>query len=155
LGLWEKVDDETLGLLKEQKDFEDKTVKKLTPLYDSLKNPLVKLFIHRIILDTMEHSDLYQTLIDLNKRALVGDIDRKIMNETLTTHIKEENKMLNKAIEISMSMKDRNFRKILERIVEDERRHHQILQELFKIIEQEGKEWNVYLYDMFTGAGIP
>jgi len=104
LGLWEKMDDETLGLLKEQKDFEDETVTKLTPLYDSLKNPLVKLFIHRIILDTMEHSDLYQTLIDLNERALVGDVDRNLMNEALTTHIKEENKMLNKAIEISMSI---------------------------------------------------
>ena len=155
MSLWEKMDDETLEMLKEQKDFEDETVKKLTPLYNSLKNPLVKLLIHRIILDTMEHSDLYQTLIYLNKLALIGDIDRDIMNEKLTAHIKEENRMLNKAIEISMSIRDRNFRKILERIVEDERRHHQILQELFKIIEQEGKDWNIYLYNMFTDAGIP
>jgi rubrerythrin len=155
LSLWEKMDDKTLEMVKAQKDFEDETVKKLTPLYNSLKNPLVKLFIHRIILDTMEHSDLYQTLIDLNERALVGDADRKIMKETLTTHIKEENKMLNKAIELSMSIKDRNIWKIIERIVEDERRHHQILQELFTIIDQEGKDWNVYLYDMFTDSGIP
>jgi hypothetical protein len=155
LCAWQKVDEETLEMLREQKAFEDETVKRLTPLCNSLKNPLIRLFIHRIILDTMEHSDLYETLIDLNTRAVVGDIDKKIMTEELTTHVKEENKMLNNAIEISKSMKDENFKKILERIVEDERRHHQILQELLKVIEKEGKDWNRYLYDMFTGAGIP
>ena len=152
---WEKVDDETLERLKEQKAFEDETVKRLTPLYDSLQNPLVKLFIHRIILDTMEHADLYETLIDINRRAVIGDIDRKLMTEELTTHVKEENRMLKQTIEISKSVKDKDFQHILERIVEDERRHHQILQELLKIIDKEGKDWNRYLYDMFTGAGIP
>lgn len=155
MGVWEKVDDKTLEMLKEQKAFEDETVKRLTPLYNSLKNPLTRLFIHRIILDTMEHSDLYETLIDLNIRAVVGDIDRKIMTEELATHVKEENKMLEKAVEISKAVKDENFKKVLEGIVEDERRHHQILQELYKIIEREGKDWNRYMYDMFTGAGSP
>lgn len=152
---WQKVDDEQLEMLKALKAFEDETVKRLTPLYNSLKTPLTRLFIHRIILDTMKHSDLYETLIDLNKRALVGNIDRQIMTEKLTTHIKEESKMLNKAIEISKAVKDPNFRKVLEGIVEDERRHHRILQELYKIIEKEEKDWNRYMYDMFTGAGVP
>lgn len=74
---WDKVDEKTLEMLKEQKAFEDETVKRLTPLQKSLKNPLVRLFIHRIVLDTMRHSDTYQTLIDLNRRAVVGEIDRK------------------------------------------------------------------------------
>lgn len=152
---WRKVDDKVLGMLKAQKAFEDVTVKKLTPLYNSVENPLAKLFIHRIILDTMEHSDMYKTLIALNRRALVGGIDRKMMTEELTIHVKEENKMLTKAIEISKSVKDENFKKILDRIIEDERHHHQILQELLRIIEKEGEDWNRYLYDMFTGAGIP
>ena len=95
---WKKVDEETLEILKRQKAFEDETVKRLTPLYKSLENPLTKLFINRIMLDTMEHSDLYETLIDLNTRAVVGDIDRKIMTEELTTHLKEENEMMSKAI---------------------------------------------------------
>ena len=152
---WQKVDDEQLEMLKKQKAFEDETVKRLTPLYNSLKNPLTKLFIHRIILDTMKHSDLYGALIYLNTRALGGDIDRKIMTQELTTHVKEENKMLNQAIEISKTVKDENFRKVLEGIVEDEKRHHRILRELLKIIEIEEKDWNRWMLDMFTGGGIP
>lgn len=155
MGIWEKVDENTLELLKQQKAFEDKTAQKLNVLHDSTSNPLVRLFIHRIILDTMRHSDIYQTLIDLNRRALLGEIDRNLMTGELTTHIKEEGKMLDRAEEIHKSVKDTNYRKILERIIEDEKRHHKILKELYEILKREGEDWNRYLYDMMTGAGIP
>ena len=155
MSLWEKADETTLKMLEDQKAFEDETVKRLTPWYNSEKNPLVKFFIHRIILDTMKHSDTYQTLLDLNRRAVVGEIDRKTMTDELTTHVKEENKMLIQAEKISQSIKDKNFKEILDQIVKDERQHHKTLQQLFKILKKEGEDWNRYIYDMFTGAGIP
>ena len=77
------------------------------------------------------------------------------MTEELTTHVRNESEMLDKAVEISKSVEDETVRRILERIVEDEKRHHQILKELFGIIKKEGEEWNKYMYDMFTGGGIP
>ncbi|UCE44292.1 MAG: hypothetical protein JSV57_02050, partial [Candidatus Bathyarchaeota archaeon] len=83
------------------------------------------------------------------------DVDRKKMAEELTTHIKEENRMLKQAERLSGSIRDRNFKQILEQIVEDERQHHKTLQRLFEILKKEGEEWTRYLYDMFTGAGIP
>ena len=152
---WAKVDDKTLDMLKEQKAFEDETVKRLTPMYNSTKDPLFRFLVHRIILDTMKHSDTYQTLIYLNTRALIGEIERKTMTEELSTHIKEENRMLKQAKKISGSIEDKNFKQILEQIVEDERQHHGILQKLFEMLKKEAEEWNRYLYDMFTGAGIP
>jgi ribonucleotide reductase beta subunit family protein with ferritin-like domain len=152
---WEKIDEKTLRKLEEQKAFEDETAKKLNPLYNSVTNPFVKLFIHRVILDTMKHSDTYQTLIDINRRVVIGETDRKKMKEELTFHITNESEMLDKAAELSKSVKDENFRKILKRIVEDEKRHHQILHELFDIIRKEGEEWNKYMYDMFVGGGVP
>ena len=152
---WEKIDDKTLDMLKEQKAFEDETVKRLSPMYNSTRNPLVRFLVHRIILDTMKHSDTYQTLIDLNKRALIGEIERKTMAKELTTHIKEENKMLKQAEKISGFIEDKNLKQILDQIVEDERQHHGILQKLFEMLEKEAEDWNRYLYDMFTGAGIP
>ena len=153
--MWEKVDDETLEILKRQKAFEDETVRKLSPLYNSATNSFVRLFIHRIILDTLKHSDIYQTLIELNQRVALGEIDRKKMTEKLTDHIRDESKMLEKAKEISKTVKDENFRKILEHIIKDEIQHHRVLQELYEIVKKEGADWNRYLYEMFTGAGIP
>lgn len=152
---WEKVDDETLEALKRQKAFEDETSQSLRQIYDSTKNTFVRLFIHRIILDTMKHSDTYQTLINLNRRAVVGEIDKAKMTEKLTTHIENEGKMLDKALKISKSVEDEGYKRILQHIVEDEKQHHRILQELIGIIKKEGEDWNRYMYDMFTGAGIP
>ena len=152
---WKKVDEETLEILKRQKAFEDETVKRLTPLYNSTRNPLIRFLVHRIILDTMKHSDTYQTLIDLNTRALVGETERKAMTEELATHIEKENRMLKQAENVSESVEDRNFKQILEQIVEDERQHHKTLRQLFEILKKEAEDWNRYLYDMFTGAGIP
>jgi len=74
---WEKVDDKTLSRLKEQKAFEDKVAKGLTFWHESFKNPFVRLFIHRIILDTMRHSDTYQMLIDLNEGAFISEASRE------------------------------------------------------------------------------
>ena len=102
----------------------------------------------------MKHSDTYQTLIDLNERALVGGESQEKMGKELTTHIKEESKMLNQAKEISKSIKDEKFKLILERIVEDERNHHKILNELFEIIKKEAKDWDRYFYEL-TSTGFP
>lgn len=150
MGVWEKMDDATLEMVKKQKAFEDETVKRLTPLYNTVKNPLVRMFLHRIILDTMKHSDTYQALIDLNTRAVVGEIDKQRMGETLATHITEESEMLNRAIELSQAVTDKNFRRIVEGIVEDERQHHALLKELFELLKKEGTAWNRYLYDITT-----
>jgi hypothetical protein len=67
---WEIFDQTVLDKIKQQKEFEDQTVEKLTPIYMSAKNPLIKLYIHGIILDTMKHSEAYQLLIDLNSSAV-------------------------------------------------------------------------------------
>jgi rubrerythrin len=155
MGIWKKLDDETLNMLKEQKAFEDETVEKLTPLYNSVQNPLVKHFLHRIILDTKKHSDTYQLLIDLNRRAVVGEVDRKEMSGELTHHIGNESRMMDNAAKIVHRIQDKSTKKILEEILNDERQHHKILQDLYEILKKEGEEWNRYLYDMFVGGGIP
>ncbi len=155
LGVWKKLDDGTLEMLKEQKTFEDETVEKLKPLYRSAQNPLVKHFLYRIILDTKKHSDTYQLLINLNRRAVVGEADRKEMSGELAYHIGNESRMLDNAAKIVHGLQDKSTKKIFEEILNDEKRHHKILQDLFEILTKEGEEWNRYLYDMFVGAGVP
>lgn len=149
---WELFDENTLRKIKQQKDFEDQTAKKLTPLYESAKNPIIKLFIHKIILDTMGHSDTYQMLIDLNSNALLGKESADIGEKELTTHIMEEAKMLKQAKDISEIVKDKKkIGKIIANILEDEKKHHRDLKELLDILKKESNEWDVYLYDLITG----
>jgi hypothetical protein len=148
---WEVLDENALSKIKKQKDFEDETSKKLTPLYESAKNPIIKLYIHSIILDTMRHSDTYQMLIDLNDRAQIGEESAKLGEQELKNHITEEAKMLSQTEQISKSVKDKRIKQIILGILEDEQKHHRVLSELMKILKKESKDWDAYLYDLMTG----
>lgn len=148
---WKIVDENVLSKIKQQKDFEDQTAKKLTPLYESAQNPVIKLFIHSIILDTMRHSDTYQMLIDLNSSALMGKENKDLGEKELTSHIKEEAKMLKQAKDISEVVKDKKIKQIILGILEDEQKHHRVLTELLEILKKESSEWDAYLYDLMTG----
>ncbi|MCW4018645.1 MAG: hypothetical protein NWF00_08230 [Candidatus Bathyarchaeota archaeon] len=148
---WEIFDQTVLDKIKQQKEFEDQTVEKLTPLYESAKNPLVKLHIHGIILDTMKHSEAYQMLIDLNASAVMGKESEELGKEELESHIAEEAKMLKQAQEISEGIKDKKIKQLVLNILEDEKRHHRILKEMMEVLEKESAEWDAYLYDLITG----
>lgn len=148
---WEKLSGDLLSKIKRQKDFEDQTAKKLTPLYESAKNPIIKLFIHSIILDTMKHSDIYQLLIDLDSNALIGKESQEIGEKELTGHITEEARMLKQAKDISEAVVDKKIKQLVLNILEDEKKHHRVLKEVLEILNKESKEWDEYFYDLITG----
>jgi len=147
-----KMKREIIEKLKGQKVLEDEMANKLTTFYNSTKNPLVNLFIHWIILDTIKHSDIYQTLITLNSGIIVGDIEKDRMTRELTTHISEELEMLKRGEEIGKQIKDRNTKKLFNIVIDDERRHHQILVDLLHIIEKvdemSREDWYRQLYNV-------
>jgi rubrerythrin len=146
---WEILDEDAFNKIKKQKDFEDQTAKKLTPLYESAQNPVIKLFLHCIILDTMRHSDTYQMLIDLNSTAVMGKESQEIGEKELASHISEEAKMLKQAKDISKVVKDKKVKHLILNILEDEQKHHRLLTDLLGILKKEAVEWDAYLYDLY------
>lgn len=148
---WEILDENVMNKIRQQKSFEDETAKKLIPLYETAENPIIKLYIHRIILDTQNHSDTYQMLINLNDRAMIGKESQMIGEAEIKSHITEEAKMLKQTQEIIQSIKDSKAKKLVEDILEDEKRHHRDLQRLLDLIKKEAKEWDAYFYDLITG----
>jgi rubrerythrin len=148
---WEKFDENTLNKIKQQKEFEEQTAKKLTSLSESAQNPLIKALLHSIVLDTTKHAEMYKMLIDLNSSALLGKENEGLGKEEIAAHIKEEARMLKQAIEISEEVKDKNIKQVVLNIVEDEQKHHRALQQLIGMVEKEAKEWDAYFYDLMTG----
>jgi len=148
---WERLDENTLSKIKKQKDFEEQTAKKLTPLYESAQNPLIKTLIHSIILDTTKHAETYQLLISLDSTGLMGNESKDLGKKEIATHLKEEALMLKQAKEISEAVKDKNIKQVVLNILEDERKHHRVLTELLHMLEKESEEWDAYLYDLITG----
>ncbi|HMK93857.1 MAG TPA: ferritin-like domain-containing protein [Candidatus Limnocylindrales bacterium] len=148
---WEKFDEKTLNMIKQQKEFEEQTAKKLTSLSESAENPLIKALLHSIVLDTTKHAEAYKMLIDLNSSALVGNESEALGKEEIATHLKNEALMLKQAKEISQVIEDKNIKQVVLNILEDEQKHHRILRQILTMLEKESKEWDAYLYDLITG----
>jgi rubrerythrin len=74
------------------------------------------------------------------------------MTMELRTHISEELEMLKRGEEIGVEIKDRNTKKLFDIVIDDERRHHQILVELLNIIEKvdemSREDWYRQLYNV-------
>jgi bacterioferritin (cytochrome b1) len=90
-------------------------------------------------------------LLDLNSNAQMGKESKEIGQKELTSHIKEEAKMLKQAKDISEIVKDKKIKELILNILEDEKKHHRVLKELLDILDKEAAEWDAYLYDLITG----
>jgi rubrerythrin len=148
---WEKFDEDTLNKIKKQQEFEEKTAKKLTALSEATQNQLIKALLHSIVLDTTKHAETYRMLLNLNERAVMGKESEGLGKVEIATHLKEEALMLKQAKEISKAVKDQNIKQVVKNILEDEKKHHRVLQQLLGMFEKESKEWDAYLYDLITG----
>jgi rubrerythrin len=121
-------------------------------LYESAKNPIIKLFIHNIILDTMRHSDTYQMLIDLNSSAAMGKESQEVGEKELASHIKEEAIMLKQAKDISEVVRDKKIKQLILNILEDERHHRS--NRFTGILKKEAVGWDA-CNDLITGFPKP
>lgn len=145
------VSDELLDLLKRQQALERETVDSLTPLVQSTKNSVIRLFLNQLVLDSMKHVDVLQAIMDLDAGAVVSDIDKHRMNRGLNKHIKGEEAMLRNIENIMGKVEDEKMRFMLKGMAADERRHHKILEHLMKVIEtieniRDEDWWDLY-YD--------
>jgi len=145
------MDEELIRMLKEQRSFEQNTADSLSASVNRTKNSIVRLFLNRLVLDSLKHADLLQALIDLNTGAIVADIDKYRMKKELNNHILSEKEMLSRAQKIAGKVEDERTRGLLSQIVEDEQRHHKILNELLRTIETieniRDEDWWELYYD--------
>jgi len=125
-------------LLRDQMALEKSTAEVLSSTVQRTKNSVVKLFLDRLVLDSLKHADMLQALIDLNAGTLVTVVDKEDMKTSLEKHVEQETKMLNRLEEILERAEDPKVKSLLKQIAEDERRHHRILEEVTRIVGWRG-----------------
>jgi rubrerythrin len=138
-------------MLREQQRLEQRTIDSLSPLVNETKNSVIRLFLNRLVLDSMKHVDILQAAIDLNTGVVVSEIDKNRMGKGLMEHIENEKSMLKGIENLAAKIEDKRTKFLLQQIADDEKRHHQILKELLKIVEKienirDEDWWNLY-YD--------
>ena len=121
-------------LLRDQMLLEKKTAEVLGSTVQRTKNSIVRLFLDRLVLDSLKHADMLQALIDLNAGTLVTVVDKEEMESSLEKHVAQEKEMLSRLDRILEKVEEPKAKSLLKQIAEDEKRHHQILDEVTKIV---------------------
>jgi len=125
-------------LLRDQMELEKSTAEILSSTVQNTRNSIVRLFLDRLVLDSLKHADMLQALIDLSAGALVTVVDKEDMKTSLEKHVQQEKKMLSRLEEILKRVGDPKAKSLLKQIAEDERRHHKILEEVTRIVGWRG-----------------
>ncbi|WEU41019.1 MAG: hypothetical protein OdinLCB4_003715 [Candidatus Odinarchaeum yellowstonii] len=139
---------------------EEHIVRKSETTIKDVKNPLIKELVLGISLDSKKHANLLQGLKDLleSRTPFIGVEERDTLSKDIKEHIKLEAKAIEEYSKLIDLVDKREMKLILSYLVEDEKRHHQLLKRIEKwIIEAqtytEEEWWDIMWKDaLFHGS---
>ena len=132
----EKRKDSLVEFLKNQITVEKEIVASLEKPVMSMKNPAVKGVLRGVSLDSIKHAELYMsavTLLTSYSTALAQENldEQRVLVEK---HIEIESQLIKKLETMIPTIEDKKVVFLLESILSDERRHHEMLKMVLEII---------------------
>lgn len=122
--------------MKTQIGIENEIVDSLSTALINIQNPPVKGVLKGISLDSMKHAELYASAIKLLTDTSQA-MDQKSLDEQrklVEKHIKIESELIEKLDKTMPTIESPKVRLLLEAILADERRHHELLKMVLQII---------------------
>ncbi|MDH5481847.1 MAG: hypothetical protein OEY22_03055 [Candidatus Bathyarchaeota archaeon] len=127
---------ELTNFLKAQIEVENEIVDSLNNALVDIKNPPVKGVLKGISLDSIKHAEMYAAATEL----LTG-VSRALSQENLDKqkaqvekHIRLEAELIQKISKVLPTVENEKVKLLLNAILEDEKRHHQLLKMVLDII---------------------
>lgn len=125
-----------INFLKSQIKVENEIVDSLNTALVNIKNPSVKGVLKGISLDSIKHAELYASAVKLMSsvsQALTQenlDEQRKLVEK----HIRMEEELIAKLDKVLPSVGNPKVKLLLEAVLADERRHHELLKMVLEIL---------------------
>ena len=125
-----------VSFMKRQIEIENEIVDSLNSALVNIHNPPVKGVLKGISLDSVKHAELYASAIKLltsTSQALQQehlDEQKKLVEK----HIEMEAELIEKLSKIVPTIESGKVRLLLEAILTDEKRHHELLKMVLEII---------------------
>jgi rubrerythrin len=128
--------DELVKFLKDQIKIENKIVDSLNKSLPDIGNPAVKGVLKSISLDSVKHAEMYGsavTLLTMVSKALTQEnLDKQ--KDLVEKHIQMELELIQKIGKELPNVKDKKVALLLEAILSDEKRHHELLKKVLEIL---------------------
>jgi rubrerythrin len=115
---------------------ENEIVSSINQALVKIKNPAVKGVLKGISLDSVKHAEMYKAAIELLSSVppALTQAEFDELLEFVKKHIAEEEKAILSMEEVMNQVKDEKVKLLLEAIFSDEQRHHELLNEIMKIL---------------------
>lgn len=128
--------DELIEFIKHQIQIEKEIVASLNKGLINIKNPPVKAVLHGISLDSVKHAQLYAAasvlLTKVSPALQQENLDKQI--ELVEKHIRLEEDLIKKLGKIMPTIKNNKVMFLLNSVLSDEKRHHELLRQVLDII---------------------
>jgi rubrerythrin len=139
-----------MELLEEQKHFELSQVENVQHTIQATGHLLASALLETILYDSKKHAALCQALIDTKAglTPLTLDVDMATaidLHQAIKQHKMAEEEMITR-LELMIGQVDEpRIREILNHLLQDERRHHALLQRLSNLIDSDTTAYDEYL----------
>lgn len=126
---------ELLEFFRQQGKREEDIVKSINKAVKDLKNLVVVLVLKGISFDSAKHADLYKAAESIISVApAMSEAELKRLQKTVAWHIDNEEKLMAKLQDAIEKTEDKRARFLLESIMTDEKRHHELLKTLMDTV---------------------
>jgi rubrerythrin len=152
--------DELVQFLKDQIKVENKIVESLNKSLPDIGNQTVQGVLKGISLDSVKHAEMYASAVRLmttvSKALTQENLDQQ--KDLVEKHIQLEIVLIQKIGKVLPEVKDKKVRLLLEAILSDEKRHHELLRNVLEILVKgetitEADWWDMLWKDVpFHGA---
>jgi rubrerythrin len=128
--------EQLIEFLKKQIANENKIVNSVNSGLKNINNPPVKAVLKGISLDSIKHSELYASAIVILSKASQAMTQENLDEQRMLVekHIHLESELIEKLEEMLPSIKNKKVAFLLNSILSDERRHHELLKQVLEII---------------------
>jgi len=119
----------------EQEKLEEEIVKLVSKALETIKNPVVKAVLKGMSYDSSKHAEIYRSAAQIIAVApALTEEDYKRLEEVVRWHIENEEKVIGRLKEAIDKTANDRVKFLLESILTDENRHHDLLNMIMGII---------------------
>lgn len=127
--------DEMVEFFKSQKELEHHIVESITDSLKSIRNPVVKQVLHAIAFDSRKHAGIYEAAMSISTvTPALTDKEYVELEKITEKHVLDEEKAITALNRMMPKIKNEKIKFLLEAIVADEKKHHQLLRKVIELI---------------------
>lgn len=128
---------------------ERNTVSHLGKTIKKTKNNVIKILMQIMLIDSLKHAKTLEITLSILKNPKLESSEIGEVAQHLKEHIEEEKAMMENFEDMVDKVEDQRIRFLLENIITDEKRHHNIVERIAElVVDSETSEdaWWDFLY---------